>query len=116
MKKRINNLGPAIHVGSIIKTHLDNKRIRKGVMCRLLEIDDSQLVVHQRNASIQTYMLTLICHSLKHNFFADIAAQFPATYTSNAPVDISKDERIASLEKENELLKEKVKMLMEILK
>ncbi len=53
---------------------------------------------------------------LKHNFFADIAAQLPAAYTTNVVADTSKDERIALLEQELALLKAKNEVLVEVMK
>jgi hypothetical protein len=52
---------------------------------------------------------------MKHNFFADLAAQLPPDFTTNAPdPTLPLQERIAALEEENKLLKIKVETLMAV--
>jgi hypothetical protein len=36
------------------------------------------LATYGKNSTLQTAILWEICHALKHNFFADIAAQLPS--------------------------------------
>ncbi|MND05631.1 hypothetical protein D3C83_265530 [compost metagenome] len=43
-------------------------------------------------------------HALNHNFLMDLAAQLPASYTSDAPRD-------TAIEEENIRLKEQIKIL-----
>ncbi|MFN8282869.1 MAG: hypothetical protein U0U67_06610 [Chitinophagales bacterium] len=67
----------------------------------------------EKNKTIQTAVLWEICNALKHNFFLDLAAALPSIFTTNVPVDTTKDERITQLEKEIDLLKAKNEALME---
>jgi len=50
-----------------------------------------------------------------HNFFADLAAQLPSEFTTNAPDPTQPlQERIAALEEENKVLTTKVETLMAV--
>ena len=49
---------------------------------------------------MQTNILWEISQVLKHNFFADIAALLPETFTTDVPDNTSKDELIASLQQQ----------------
>lgn len=63
-----------------------------------------------------TKMLESISHILQHNFFADIAAQFPATYSTSVVPNTEKDERIAQLEQEVIVLKAEKAVLLEAIR
>jgi hypothetical protein len=52
--------------------------------------------------------------AVEHNFFADLAAQLPQTYTTNVPEDTTQAQRIAQLEEENRILKTKVDTLLAV--
>jgi hypothetical protein len=79
-------------------------------------VEDSTIIHYQKSASIQISIVNELCHALKHNFFADLAALLPPTYTTNAPTDSTQNDRIAALEQENTILKAKNEALMEALK
>lgn len=52
---------------------------------------------------------------MKHNFFADLTAQLPPDFTTNAPdPTLPLQERIAVLEEENKVLKMKVETLLAV--
>lgn len=105
-----------IHVGQLLKSYIDKHRIYKSVLARKINKFDSTIIYYQKNASIQTAVLLELSQVLQHNFFADIAAQLPTNYTTNAPIDNTKDERIAQLTQENALLKAQNQVLVEIAK
>lgn len=105
-----------IHVGELLKNYIDTNKIYKSALARKLQRKDSAIIRYQHSASIQINILIDISHALKHNFFSDIAAQLPSAYSTNAPIDNSKEARIAQLEKEIDLLKAKNEALMEALK
>ena len=112
----LNKTDPPVHAGQIIKNYIDKHRLYKSVLARMLRISDSQVNRYQKKESIATATLLSISHAMKHNFFADIAAMLPASYSTDAPADTTITDRIAALEKENELLQERVKVLMEMRK
>jgi hypothetical protein len=103
-----------INVGEILKKYIDDHRIFKSALTRKLGKSGSVIIQYQKRTSIQTEILINISHALKHNFFADIAALLPASYSTDAPVDDSKDIMIAGLQKEIELLKAREAVLMEM--
>ena len=106
----------APNTGALLKDFFKKRRIRKAALARLINRSPKTLATYGRNSTMQTAVLWEICHALKHNFLLDIAAQLPSTYSTNAPIDNSKEERIAQLEKEIDLLKAKNEALMEALK
>ena len=105
-----------IHVGELVKKHIDTKKVYKSALARKLQRKDSAIIRYQHSASLQTKVLQAISHALKHNFFADIAAQLPATYTTTVPADNTQTERIAQLEHENALLQAKYDALVEVMR
>ncbi len=88
----------APHTGEMLKHYFDARRTRKSVLARLMKRAPNTVASYTGQPSIQTAILWELCIHLKHNFFADIAAQLPADFSTNVPVDVSKDARIAELE------------------
>lgn len=115
-KKYTEQISPAPNTGEFLAAHIKKKRLSKAALARSLKRNEKTLVTYIRNQTMQTAVLWEICHVLKHNFFADISAQLPDTYTNNVVKDTSNAERIAQLESENELLKAKNEVLLEALK
>jgi hypothetical protein len=102
--------------GALLKAFFKKRRISKAALARTLNRASKTLVGFVKRSSIQTAVLWEICHALKHNFFADIAAQLPATYTTNDIADNTQTERIAQLEHENALLQAKYDALVEVMR
>ena len=115
-QKYITQAITAPNTGELLKDFFKKRRIRKAALSRLINRSPKTLATYEKNSTLQTAILWEICHALKHNFFADIAAQLPPTYTTQAPADSTQDERIAALEQENTILKAKNEALMEALK
>lgn len=89
-------------------------RLRRAVLSRMLDRAYGTVYKYQQNKSMQTHILWELSNALKHNFFADLAAQLPADFTTNAPdPTLPLKERIATLEEENKLLNAKLETLME---
>lgn len=116
IKKHSIQANAAPHTGKMLKAFYKKNRIYKAALARTLNRAFNTIADYEKNHTIQTALLWEICHALKHNFFADIAALLPTTYSVTAPPDTSKDERIAQLEQEVALLKAKHDSLMEALK
>ena len=115
-KKYNHQINTAPNTGELFKTYFKQKRIRKAALARFLNRSVNTLSTYIKNDTIQTAVLWELCHALKHNFFADIAAQLPSTYTSNVSIDDSKDLRIAQLENELAISKAKYEALAEVMK
>lgn len=105
-----------IHVGKVLKSYIDRKRISKAALARRLKCGDSAIIYYQKSESLKTSVLLEISHALKHNFFSDIAAMLPASYSTDATIDNTNAERIAQLELENKILQAKYDALMEVMK
>lgn len=116
MKTNIEiNLGD-FHFGHLFKSYIKSRKISKAALARNIKRDDSTILYYQKHASVQIAIVWQLSHALKHNFFADIAAQLPSNYTTDTSTDNSQDERIAQLEKELELTKAKYEALAEVMK
>ena len=115
-KKYIQQKEQATNTDELLKTFFLQRRIRKAALARLMNRSFNTLSTYQKNDTMQTAILWEICHALKHNFFADIAAQLPPTYTTQAPAGGTQNDLIAVLEQEIALLKAKNESLMEALK
>lgn len=113
--KYLENTGN-FHIGQMLKTYIDKRKVAKSALARKIKRKDSTIIHYQNSASLQISIVHEICHALKHNFFADIAAQLPATYTTNAVADNTQTERIAQLEHENALLQAKYDALVEVMR
>ena len=109
------NLGD-FHFGHLFKSFIKSRKISKASLARKISRDDSTILYYQKHASVQIAIVWQLSHALKHNFFADIAAQLPSTYTSNVSIDNSKDLRIAQLENELAISKAKYDALAEVMK
>ena len=105
------NIGD-FHIGSLIKSYIDRNKIVKAALARKVNRTDSGVLRLQKQASLQAGIILELSHALKHNFFADIAAQLPATYTTDAPVDTTDTEKIAALEQEIIILKAEKAVLL----
>lgn len=105
-----------IHIGQILKRHITKNKISKAALARKLDCDESYIQRYLRRDSLQLNIIVRLCHALRHNFFADIAAELPQTYSVTLPPDDSKDRRIAELEQEIAILKSEKAVLMEVVK
>ena len=89
---------PSPDTGALIKSFFAQRRTYKSALARLLGVTPDAVYLFAKRPSIQTDTLWKLCHALKHNFFADIAAGLPAEFSTTAPPDAGKDARIAELE------------------
>jgi hypothetical protein len=102
----------SLHFGAIVKKYIDKNKIAKASLARKLNISGSAIIAYQKSASLNTGALLEMTHALKHNFFQDIASMLPKTYSTDAPVDQTKEQRIAELELENMILKAEKAVLL----
>ncbi len=105
----------SIHTGQILKNYINKNKISKAALARKLGLVDSTILRFQKSNSLQNNTLIRICFALKHNFFADIAALLPKEFSTDAPQDTSKDQRIAQLEQEILILKSQLEVLKEVM-
>ncbi|TRX42161.1 hypothetical protein [Flavobacterium restrictum] len=112
MQSKPTNSPVDLHVGTMLKTYIDHHRISKASLARYLGIQDSVVLRYQKSATLQAALLLRLSHALKHNFFQDIASTLPSTYTTTAPLDTTKDVKIAALEQEIIILKAEKAVLL----
>ena len=112
-KYTLNTTNPAPNTGEILNAYIQEKRIYQSALARLLNRNQSTIVTFRKGTTMQTALLWEFCHALKHNFFADIAAQLPENYAiakPNSQIERSENE-LDSLKKEIVLLKMERDML-----
>jgi hypothetical protein len=115
-KYNINLLSNAIHTGNLLTAFFTLRRIRKSALARHLNRNKNSVLNFQKNSTIQTAILWEISMVLKHNFFMDIASMLPPEFTTDAPINAEKDERILTLEKQVELLTAERDVLLKAMK
>jgi len=102
------------HLGNLLKTYYKTNRINKSGLARAMNRSRATVQDYEERKSLQCNVLWDICVAVEHNFFADLAAQLPQTYTTNVPEDTTQAQRIAQLEEENRILKTKVDTLLAV--
>jgi hypothetical protein len=113
-----NSLQPQLpHIGNMLRTHIKKHRLFRSVLTRILGKPYSVVLRYEKKESLQCSLLWELSIAIKHNFFADLAAQLPPTFTTNAPdPTLPLQQRIAALEEENKLLNAKVETLMAVVR
>jgi len=105
-----------VHVGELLKKYIDTHRIYKSALNRKLNKPQNTVLRYQKQESLQSSVLFDLSNAMKHNFFADLAAFLPESYSTDAPKDNSQAERIAELEEQIRILQAEKLVLLEALK
>jgi len=100
-------------VGEIIRQYLKTNKISSAALARKLNVGDGTILSYQKSSGGNNATLIILSHALKHNFFADIAALLPKTYSSTAPIDNNSSLKIAQLEQEIIILKAEKAVLLQ---
>ena len=116
MKTKFQAKNTSPHIGAILKEFIKKHNIYKSALARRLQRSASTIEYYTNSPALQSAIIWELSVALKHNFFADLAAQLPQEFTTNVPVDTSKEEEIARLSDENKVLKAKLETLKEVLK
>ncbi len=114
MKKK-NFQEPTLHIGQLLKNYIDRNKVFKSVLARKLNSRDAQIIRYQKSASLKTEILLALCHAMKHNFFADIAALLPSDYSTDVPKDTTYQEQIAQLKEQVKTLESERNILKQVL-
>ncbi len=109
----INETTTPINVGAIFKKYIVDAKLYKSALARSLGINASVVLAYEKRASLTTATLVKLSHALKHNFFADIAALLPKTYSTTATIDDSNSKKIVALEQEIIILKAEKAVLLQ---
>ena len=113
MIRKPNSPDTGIHVGEIIRQYLKTNKISNAALARKLNVGNGTVLSYQKSSGGNNATLVLLSHALKHNFFADIAALLPKTYSTTAPIDNSSTVKIAQLEQEITILKAEKAVLLQ---
>jgi len=95
--------------GKLLVAHIKKNRIYKSALARAINRKPKTVYQLLKQPSVQSAILWEICVALKHNFFADIAAQLGIDNGLENPLQA----RITQLEKEKSDLELQVKTLKE---
>lgn len=106
----------AINFGALLRTYFKKHRIFRSALGRKISRSDSTIVSYQKRASLQSSIIENLSHAMKHNFFADLADLLPESYSKDQTKWIEKDTKIATLEREIEILKAEKEVLLQVLK
>lgn len=98
---------PAFDVGLLLRNYIKQHRIYKSALARAVNRHPTTLQDLIKKPSLQTTILWEISVALKHNFFADIAAQLGIADGFENPLQ----QRVTELEKQNHDLALQVKTL-----
>ena len=104
-----------VHIGAIIKAYIDTHGIFKSLVARKLNKRDSEILRYQKSASLKTEILLALCHAMKHNFFADVAALLPGDYSTDVPKDTTAEEQITQLKDQIKTLEAERNVLKQVL-
>ncbi len=115
MKQKINEKSSEINIGLILKTYINRNKISKAALGRKINRTDNSIAYYQKSASLYSAIILELSHALKHNFFQDIAALLPASYSTDAPVDSTASDEITALKLENAILKAEKAVLLQVL-
>ena len=102
--------------GKMLTLYFKQKRTRKSLLSRLMNISLTSLNYYTRQSSIHTNILWNMSLLLKHNFFAEFAAALPVEFSSSVPIDTTKDEKITQLERRIEILEAEKAVLISVMK
>ena len=117
MKPKFKQIEQAPHFGKMLRGHIKKHRLYRSVLGRMLGKANATLLAYEKRPSLQSSIIWELSTAMKHNFFADLAAQLPSAFTTYAPdATAPLQERIATLEQENKLLQAKLETLKELLK
>lgn len=103
-----------INTGKLLMDFILKKRLTFISIGRKINRTGKSIFKYTENISIQTGILLEICHATKHNFFQDIANQIPSDFTINTDIKSPKDELIAQLQQEINVLKIQNELLMKL--
>jgi transcriptional regulator with XRE-family HTH domain len=116
-KKYILNNGSGMpHIGALLQAYFKQKRTYQSALARAIKREPQTLYKYKRNHSLQAAILWELSHALEHNFFADLAAALPDTFSRNSDSEPDeKEEQIATLQAEIVRLKQDKELLMRIM-
>ena len=107
---------PMPHIGKLFREYVKENRIYQSALARVLGKTQSVLLRYRYRESLQCYLLWELSVGLKHNFFMDVAAQLPDTYSTNAPdPTLELKAQLAAVQKELKTVTRERDLLKEVM-
>ncbi len=91
------------HIGKLVEEVMDKNHMTKAELARKLDIHPIGINRYFKQNTLHAALLWKIGQILNHNFFADLAEQFPLVIEPSAEEALKK--QVEELQKENELYK-----------
>jgi hypothetical protein len=104
-----------INTGELLSEYYNRKRIYKSVLARKTGIGYQTILQQRKEKTMQVDALVKISEVLGHNFFMDIAVQFPKDFTTNAPIDATTTNEIETLKERIRLLENENQVLLKVI-
>ena len=100
-----------IHIGHILNQCIEKKGMKRTEIANRMGLPNTNIYAFEKRPSLHSTNLIKLCHALRHNFFRDIAEQFPADYSTAVSSPLEKQvaeqqEQIKNLQLENKLMRE----------
>lgn len=100
-------------LGKMLRNYLIKRNLKRKAVALKCGLGENTVYNLELRQHMNTLSLFKLSHGMKHNFFADIAAQLPTDYTTD--VKDAKSEQITALQKEVEHLKMENKLMRELI-
>lgn len=108
---------PMPSIGKELKAYFKKHRTRKATLSKIMGKSSNSIMRYQKQDSVTCRILWHLSLGLNHNFFADLAAQLPADFTTYAPdPTLALQEELEQLREENKLLRTQVETLKEVMR
>ena len=104
-----------LDTGALIAAYCKKKRIYKAALARKMGIDYQSIFYYLKTKSMDLNKLVSFSHALNHNFLMDLATQLPATYTTDAVQDLSKEKEIKGLKEHIKIIEAEKEILLRAL-
>jgi len=105
------------HIGNMLQNRIKLRRISKAALSRNAGRAPQTIQRYLKRPSLQFSILWELCVAMRHNFFADLAAQLPADFTTYAPdPTLALQEELEQLREENKLLNAQLATLKEVMR
>ncbi len=105
-----------LNSGKLIRATLESKGISQALLARMNHKHVSTIGDQLKRTTIQTNVLWELSLTLKHNFFAEIAALLPADFTPENAALAAKNLEIEQLQQKLERAQSEKELLMQLLK
>jgi len=107
----------SFNTGQMLFDYLEHHSVYRIGLAKKMGIGVQQIFYFARKKrTMDVQKLTDFSHALEHNFFLDMAAQMPETYTSNSGIFKKKNEEIAALKERVKILEAENAVLLRVLK